>query len=101
MSEMMAPGRPDRIDVLRRLSFGHRVAEEELKELTKYFVETEQWRRIHSGDVDIVYGPKGSGKSALYALLLATTDDFFDCGTVLISVDDPRLTPDLILVVDN
>ena len=64
------PLRPERIEVLQKLSFGHRVAEEELKDLAKYFVETEQWRRIHSGEVDIVYGPKGSGKSALYALLM-------------------------------
>ena len=37
--------------------------------LASYFVETEQWRKIVSGDADIVYGPKGSGKSALYLLL--------------------------------
>ncbi len=90
---MIPQQRPDRNEVLRNLSFGHRVAEEELKELSKYFVETEQWRQIHSGDVDIVYGPKGSGKSALYALLLDKTDEFFDRGIVLVSGENPRGTP--------
>jgi hypothetical protein len=87
------PAKPERIDVLRDLNFGHRVAEEELKDLAKYFVETEQWRRIYSGAVDIVYGPKGSGKSALYALLLDKTNEFFDRGVVLISGENPRGTP--------
>jgi len=59
-----------RRDVLQTLSFGERIAEEEVKALAKYFVDTEQWRRISSGNVDVVYGPKGSGKSALYALLM-------------------------------
>ena len=87
------PQKPERLEVLKKLSFGHRVAEEELKDLAKYFVETEQWRRIHSGEVDIVYGPKGSGKSALYALLMAKTDEFFDRGVVLVSGENPRGTP--------
>jgi len=87
------PNKPERVEVLKHLSFGHRVAEEELKDLAKYFVETEQWRRIHSGEVDIVYAPKGSGKSALYALLVAKTDEFFDRSIVLVSGENPRGTP--------
>ena len=77
---------------LETFSFGQRVAEEEVKDLAKYFVETEQWRRISSGDVDVVYGPKGSGKSALYALLLDRADIFFDRGIVMISGENPRGT---------
>ena len=50
-------------------TFGQRIAEDEADELISYFVETEQWRRVISGQVDVVYGPKGSGKSALYSLL--------------------------------
>jgi ABC-type lipoprotein export system ATPase subunit len=34
----------------------------------QYFVETDQWKRLLRGEVDIVYGPKGSGKSALLAV---------------------------------
>ena len=51
--------------ILTATSFGSRVAEDESDELSSYFVETEQWRKIIAGDVDIIYGPKGSGKSAL------------------------------------
>jgi hypothetical protein len=72
------------------MSFGQRIAVEEEKELAKYFVETEQWRQISSGRVDIVYGPKGSGKSALYALLQDKADDFFDKKILMVSGENPR-----------
>lgn len=75
---------------MQSLSFGQRVAEEEVKDLAKYFVETEQWRRISSGEIDVVYGPKGSGKSALYALLLDRADSFFDRNIVMVSGENPR-----------
>lgn len=42
-------------------SFGSRVAEEEVESLHEYFVETEQWRRLLAGEVDIVFGSKGAG----------------------------------------
>jgi hypothetical protein len=55
-------------DVLANMTFGERIAEDEAEALVSYFVETDQWRRLISGSVDVVYGPKGSGKSALYSL---------------------------------
>ncbi|OGG57792.1 hypothetical protein A2765_05160 [Candidatus Kaiserbacteria bacterium RIFCSPHIGHO2_01_FULL_56_24] len=54
--------------LLEGLSFGQRVAEQEPK-LEEYFVETLIWRKILRGEVDIVYGMKGSGKSAIFHLL--------------------------------
>jgi len=81
------------LDVLRELNIGRRVAEEESQELAAYFVETDQWRRIFAGDVDIVYGPKGSGKSAIYATLLARTNDLFDRGILLVSAENPQGAP--------
>ena len=51
-------------DVLAVIDFGHRVAEEESDALLGYFVETDHWRRLYAGSVDVIYGPKGSGKSA-------------------------------------
>jgi len=36
----------DRLRLLREVSFGAQVAEEETSELTDYFVETDQWLRI-------------------------------------------------------
>ena len=80
-------------DILNHLSFGQRVAEEEGDELTRYFVETDDWRRLYSGAVDIVYGPKGPGKSALYSLLLAREAILFDSSVILTTAENPRGTP--------
>lgn len=60
--------------------------------MAKYFVETEQWRQIYGGEVDIVYGPKGSGKSALYALLQDKTDELFNHRILMTSGENPRGT---------
>ena len=83
----------DKRHLLRHLSFGSRVAEEEIDDLRNYFVETHQWEKISDGSVDIVYGPKGSGKSALYFLLLSRLDDLFDQNIILIPAENPRGAP--------
>ncbi len=79
--------------VLECTTFGHRIAEEEVDELANYFVETEDWRRIYAGDVDIVYGPKGSGKSAIYSLLLKRREELFDRDILIIPAENPRGAP--------
>jgi hypothetical protein len=53
----------DKPRVLRATNFGKRTAEEEAGELASYFVETEQWRRMLDGDVDVVYGANCAGKA--------------------------------------
>lgn len=58
-----------RQQLLKEITFGARVAEDETGELAKYFVETDQWSRIFKGEIDIIRGEKGSGKSAIYSLL--------------------------------
>lgn len=83
----------DKKMILREVSFGKRTAEEEGDELEKYFVETDEWRRIYSGEVDIVYGPKGSGKSAIYALLSRRESELFDRGVIIVSAENIRGTP--------
>ncbi len=57
-----------RLELLKQLDFGAQVAEEELNELASYFVETNQWSRMEKGEIDIVRGEKGAGKSAIYSL---------------------------------
>jgi hypothetical protein len=79
-----------KLDVLRDLAFGARIAEEEFEQLANYFIETEQWRSIVAGNVDIVFGPKGSGKSAIYATLLDRADTLFDGGVLLVSAENCR-----------
>ena len=82
----------DRLQLLKQLSFGSQVAEDEVASLQEYFVRTEQWSRIARGDIDIVRGEKGAGKSALYLLLNKNKDDLFDQGIMLVSGENPRGT---------
>jgi ABC-type lipoprotein export system ATPase subunit len=56
----------DRLSLLKEISFGAQVAEDETAELANYFVETDQWLRIFKGEIDVIRGDKGSGKSAIY-----------------------------------
>lgn len=80
----------DKLGILRSVTFGQRVAEEETDLLSTYFVETDHWQRIYRGDIDIVYGPKGSGKSALYSLLISKSTELFDRNVLLIPGENPR-----------
>jgi hypothetical protein len=80
-------------ELLEHLTIGRRVAEEESDELASYFVETNQWRKVLAGDVDVVFGPKGSGKSAIYATLLDRSHQLLDKRVVLLSAENPRGAP--------
>ena len=80
-------------DVLASSSFGQRTAEEERENLRAYFVETEQWRQVFKGEVDIVYGPKGSGKSAIYNLISQSKDELFDRSIIVVPGENPQGTP--------
>lgn len=79
-----------KLDVLKSIDFGQSVAEQELEQLHKYFVKTAQWEELFQGETDIVYGAKGSGKSALYRLLEDNADGLDDEGILLIFAENPR-----------
>jgi len=79
--------------ILSSTSFGRRVAEEEIEQLASYFVETDHWKRLFSGEIDIVYGAKGSGKSALYSLLLSKANEFKENGILFVAAENPRCAP--------
>ena len=81
-----------RLELLKGLSFGSQVAEDEVANLQEYFVQTEQWSRLARGDIDIVRGEKGAGKSALYLLLNKSKDDLFDRNILTVSGENPRGT---------
>ncbi len=83
----------NRLDALKKISFGARVAEDEINELASYFVETDEWHRLFKGDVDIIKGDKGAGKSAIYALLMAKANDLFDRRILAVTAEQPRGTP--------
>ena len=48
------------------ISFGSKVAENEFRDLHEYYVATDQSERTLRGEVNLVVGRKGSGKSALF-----------------------------------
>jgi hypothetical protein len=81
------------LDVLRAATFGKRTAEEEREQLREYFVETEQWNRVFGGEIDIVYGAKGSGKSAIYSLVIENQTELFDKGIIAIPAENPQGAP--------
>lgn len=79
-----------RVDLLKQMSFGIQVAEDEVNEIASYFVETNQWAKVAKGDIDIIRGEKGAGKSAIYSLLMTKADTFFDEGILLVAAENPR-----------
>ena len=84
----------DKKHTLMNATFGSRVAEDETEGLHSYFVETEQWRKLLAGDVDIVFGSKGAGKSALYSLLVAQKETLrLGRRVVILAAENPRGTP--------
>jgi hypothetical protein len=80
-------------EVLDELSFGERVAEDEGDALASYFVETELWRRIFAGQIDVIYGAKGAGKSAIYSLLRSRSAELEARQIVVITAENPRGNP--------
>lgn len=80
----------DKLQLLKDMSFGSQVAEEEIQKLQSYFVQTDQWNRILKGDVDIVRGEKGSGKSAIYLLLGKNTERLFDDSILIVNGENIR-----------
>jgi hypothetical protein len=79
-----------RLDLLKQITFGMQVAEDEVNALASYFVETNDWARMVRGEIDIVRGEKGTGKSAIYSLLLQKAGDFFDNNVILVAAENPR-----------
>lgn len=80
------------LELLKSLDFGQSVAEQEIDNLHKYFVQTKQWEDLIAGGVDIVYGPKGSGKSALYTLLNNNGEELLKRNIILQFAENPRGT---------
>lgn len=80
-------------EILKELTFGHRVAEEEVETLSSYFVKTDHWNKLYRGDIDVIYGTKGSGKSALYTLLISKSGELFDKSILLVPAENPRGAP--------
>lgn len=79
----------DKRKVIEDVTFGGRTAEEESEQLSSYFVETEQWRKVWQDEVDMIFAPKGGGKSAIYRMLTSRDGELFDRGIVLVPGENP------------
>lgn len=79
-----------KLELLQQIKFGERIAEDETENLSRYFLETEDWRRVKGDEVDIIYGNKGAGKSAIYSILEKNRDDLFDKNILLTTAENPR-----------
>lgn len=82
-----------KLDLLKNSRFGERVAEEEQDTLASYFVETDTWKQLLNGELDVIYGSKGSGKSALYSYLLKNGDNFTSQNIILVAAEELRGDP--------
>lgn len=60
---------PSQDSQLAALDIGASAAENELEELREYYLETDQYRRCLRGEVQLVVGRKGSGKTALFTMI--------------------------------
>lgn len=76
-------------ELIQRITFGESIAELEAEKLKDYFLETEFWKLIRNGAKDIVYGSKGSGKSAIYTSISNDIDSLFDEGTLVALAENP------------
>jgi hypothetical protein len=74
---------------LENITFGNQVAENEADNLAAYFVETQAWTKLFNGDVDVIFGSKGAGKSALYTLLLKNKKELKSKQINLLSAEKP------------
>lgn len=60
-------------NLLGRVSVGDPTAENEMTTLENYYLQTDQYLRASRGEVNLVVGRKGSGKTALFIRLRDTT----------------------------
>jgi hypothetical protein len=79
----------EKLEVIRRTNVGSRIAELEKEGLDKYFLKTYLWEQILNNDIDIVFGCKGSGKSAIYNFLSNQTSEIFEKNGILAFAENP------------
>lgn len=75
---------------LSEIKIGNRVAEQDVEGLKSYFIKTSLWHSIIDEDTDVIFGCKGSGKSALYNYLATTEYDLLDKNVHLLLAENPK-----------
>jgi len=91
----------DKQAILQELHIGSRVAEDEKDYLDKYFIETNEYKKILKDDVDVIYGAKGTGKSALYLNILKNKDSLLNDGIIIIQAETIQGTSAFNSVVED
>ena len=64
-------------NLLKKIDFGHIAAEAD-PNLISYFLETDSYKRIFSGERMYVVGRKGTGKSAIYLTIEKLEDPYLE-----------------------
>lgn len=80
-------------DILGDLNFGATIAEDEKSEIEDYFVETDVWGQLYRAKKDIVFGDKGSGKSALFVRLSRDRETLRDRKILFLSAEEIKGAP--------
>lgn len=70
--EMEGPVASQGNEVLEDIEIGRIAAENELSFVRNYFIETTEYKKLLQDTADTLMGPKGSGKSAIYAYLFSS-----------------------------
>jgi hypothetical protein len=82
----------DRKTALTHAEFGNATAEID-GVLTDAFVETDLWSRVYNGTINVVLGPKGSGKSAIYAQILRNAGALRRRHVIVVGAENPGDDP--------
>jgi len=77
-----------KFEVLEDINIGNGVAEREKEKLEDFFLESIEWNKVRRGDADLIFGPKGSGKSTLFFSLLEHEYEFEDSNILLVSSEN-------------
>lgn len=59
-------GKQESVSFLKSISFGANAAENEIRDLDSYYLETDAYLKVKRGECHLVVGRKGSGKSAIF-----------------------------------
>ncbi len=62
----------EKLTILETIDLGASAAENEFRDLSNYYLKTDQFNRVARGEARIVCGRKGSGKTALFSQLRNT-----------------------------
>ncbi|MGN6802388.1 MAG: P-loop ATPase, Sll1717 family [Ginsengibacter sp.] len=76
-------------ELIESISFGESIAELEAEKLKDYFFKTEYWRLLRNDSIDVIYGAKGAGKSALYTSITNDVNSLFDENTLVALAENP------------